>query len=1071
MKNFTQILVLILSVFGSTAVFGQSNGYCPAYNDDPCGAIITNVQFANINHSSACDFSDGYDDYVPTDTAFLALTDVQVMTVTVDPGANLLYTEQVTMWIDWNGNKTYDYILEPDELYSLTGNTAAGIYTTTVTVPPTAIADSTLILRVVDGFFFPNFTSFCDSLISSYEIEDYALVVSGTPPATSGPGYCAATGTPTCSDGTNTNFIENVAITGEFGSAIDNTTACDAGYGDFTSQSVVLSQGLAYTLSVLENNPDPTIFGTVNIDWNQNGTFEATEEIDMLSPGGTANTVAIAVPVDAVLGATRMRIVIENGTGDFSIGACDSPVSGEVEDYTVIVSAPTDNAPECPNKVSPLNNDTICLAGNSLIWNSVQDADKYFYFLRKQDGTVILEDSTASGMDTTIALPLLDTNTVYNWTVLAKVDDEVSLSCQSFKFTSVAYNGPTVSFDIPTPYFQCALAPVSIEATPTDALAPYTYLWSGLDADSLDRVDTNAVTFTTAAIGTYEINLLTTDARGCTSIDTVDLSFVTAADKGTFILADSTICFGDSSTISLTDVVGTPLFQVTLDTTGVIAWSDTTLLSTALNTYATLVTADTLFYRYIADAGGCNDTSAVFGVYSLALPTDPNIVQTGANNVCVGDTLFLVVDNYTTDLIWDDLAATANDTLNIIETGTYTVTYTDAEGCVSSATSAALTVNTLPTKPVIATTNTLPACVGTDVVLTTDDVNTPTWNDVATTANDTLIVSIDGDYVVTVTNGAGCSASSDTLSVVFVATAPKPTITEIAPTNLCDGEEVLLIASTSSAILWNDGVTTNDSLVVTTSGDYFVTVNPGSACESVSDTLSYTFKPTPGAPNISAPSGTTACQGSTVQLVSDSTSNIVWNDVAVSTSASITVSASGAYVVTYTAPNGCSATSDTTNVTIEAGATKPVVSQIGDDLVIDTPTAAFYQWVGPNGVISGENGPSYTPVEKGNYYVIAYSSNGCSSSPSTPVFFSGTGIDEQGSINSLVVYPNPAISFINVQYDGIFDVEVLTLDGKLVVKKLDNVNQTKLDLTLGSGVYLIRVQSEQTSLVKPIVIN
>jgi len=1071
MKNFTLNLVILLSIFGITDLLGQSNGYCPAYNNNPCEAIIINVQFANINRPSGCDVIDGYDDYVPTDTAYLAPTDVQVMTVTVDPGANLLYTEQVTMWIDWNGNKIYDYFLEPDELYTLSGNTAAGIYTTTVTVPPTAVNDSTLLLRIVDGFLTPNFTDFCDSLIVSYEVEDYAIVVTATPPSSGGAGYCAATGTPTCSDGTNTNFIENVAITGEFGSAIDNTTACDAGYGDFTAQSVVLSQGLAYTLSVLENNPDPTIFGTVNIDWNQDGIFDVTEEIDMLSPGVVPNSVAITVPVDALLGATRMRIVIENGTGDFSIGACDNPVSGEVEDYTVIVSAPTDNSPECPNKLSPSNNNlTVCL-NTELIWNSVANADKYQYILRKADGTIILEDSTSTGLDTTVTVLGLDTNTVYYWTVLAQEAGSVSLSCQAFQFTTVPYLGPTITFDIPNPYFQCALAPVNLEAIPTDATGPYSYLWSGTDADSLNRLDTNAVTFTSTTIGDYQITLLTTDANGCISNDTLNLSFVNAADKGSLTIADTTICFGDSSTIILAGLVGTPFFQVTQDTSGVISWTDTILQSDVANEFYTIVTADTLFYRYIADAGGCNDTSAVFGIYSLALPTDPNIIQIGADTICANDTLLLVVDNYTTGLVWDDILSTTNDTLNIVQTGTYTVTYTDLDGCISSATSADLAVNALPAKPVISTTNTLPACVGTVVTLTTADVNNPTWNDIATTTNDTLNVVADGDYVVMVTNAEGCIQNSDTLSIVFVTTSPKPTITENAPTNFCDGEEVLLIASTSTAILWSDGVTTNDSLIVTTSGDYFVTVNPGSACATNSDTLSYIFKPLPGAPNITAPNGTTTCQGSTVTLVSDSTTNIIWNDVSSTTSATLTVGVSGEYVVTYTAANGCSASSDTTFVTIDMGPSRPVISQIGNDLVVDSPTAAYYQWIGPAGVISGENGTSYTPSVKGNYYAIAYSAIGCGSSPSNPVFFSGTGINEQADVSSLMVYPNPASSFINVLFDGAFDVEVITLDGKRIIMQQDNFNEIKLDLNVGSGVYLIRVSSEQTSVVKPIVIN
>jgi hypothetical protein len=93
------------------------------------------------------------------------------------------------------------------------------------------------------------------------------------------------------------------------------------------------------------NNPSmPNVTTKVYIDWNQNGTFEASEKVWVhLKASGAANIAdsgLITVPATALLGTTGMR-VISDGTTDTSEawGPCSSYGNGETEDYLVRVWA------------------------------------------------------------------------------------------------------------------------------------------------------------------------------------------------------------------------------------------------------------------------------------------------------------------------------------------------------------------------------------------------------------------------------------------------------------------------------------------------------------------------------------------------------------------------------------------------------------------------------------------------------------------------------------------------------------------------------------------------------------
>jgi len=144
------------------------------------------------------------------------------------------------------------------------------------------------------------------------------------------PSYCTASYSNTTDD-----WITNVTF-----NTINNTTGQDgtSSYGDYTAISTTVTQGLAYDLSVSFSSGTWTECVSVWFDWNQNYEFEASERYDLGCGATTTFTVNIAVPLDATIGSTRLRVIEEYY--DYPVDACPVSTYGEIEDYTVVIQAP-----------------------------------------------------------------------------------------------------------------------------------------------------------------------------------------------------------------------------------------------------------------------------------------------------------------------------------------------------------------------------------------------------------------------------------------------------------------------------------------------------------------------------------------------------------------------------------------------------------------------------------------------------------------------------------------------------------------------------------------------------------
>jgi hypothetical protein len=148
----------------------------------------------------------------------------------------------------------------------------------------------------------------------------------------------------------NVEPITRVALTG-IDNPSDATVNGTPALENFLSVAGgALSRTGVYGATVEGNTDGPyTAKIMVYIDWNQNGTFDAGESFalsDLSSSTGTdgkQSTGDITVPADALLGATRMRVIKKFNTVP---DACNAAGYGQAEDYTVVVDS---NPPPQPS--------------------------------------------------------------------------------------------------------------------------------------------------------------------------------------------------------------------------------------------------------------------------------------------------------------------------------------------------------------------------------------------------------------------------------------------------------------------------------------------------------------------------------------------------------------------------------------------------------------------------------------------------------------------------------------------------------------------------------------------------
>ena len=174
-------------------------------------------------------------------------------------------------------------------------------------------------------------------------------------------------------------------------------------------------------------------------------------------------------------------------------------------------------------------------------------------------------------------------------------------------------------------------------------------------------------------------------------------------------------------------------------------------------TYSASVAGD--YTVTVSNSFGCSSTSSILTVSENTPPTAPTISPAGPLSICNGSSVVLT-SSYASGNTWSSGATT--ESITVTANGSYTVTYTDGNGC--SATSAPVSVTVIVASASITPGGSTTFCDGDSVLLSANSGTAYLWSNGATMQD--IYAKTAGNYSVTVTDANGCTATSAPESVI-----------------------------------------------------------------------------------------------------------------------------------------------------------------------------------------------------------------------------------------------------------------------------------------------------------------
>lgn len=543
----------------------------------------------------------------------------------------------------------------------------------------------------------------------------------------------------------------------------------------------------------------------------------------------------------------------------------------------------------------------------------------------------------------------------------------------SISQTIVVNPQPVAGFNITAPS-GCQSTPVTFNNTSSGGIS---YWWNFGDGDTSSLQNPVHIYNNN---GTYTVTLIVTNSFGCsdTIVQPIQVNGPPLISAG----PDITICIGSNAVITASG--GTSYSW----NPGGLSGSTITVSPGSNTTYTVVVT----------DANGCTGTDTVnVMVNPLPVPSvSPNV------SICQGQSATLIASGGVS-YSWNP-SGNNNDTITVSpgSSTTYAVNVIDGNGCQATG-FVNVTVNP---NPVINIPAGVFICSGVSATLNAGAGGTSyQWSTGATTQ--TISVSTQGNYSVTVTNSNGCTSSATTQ-----VTVGGQVISNNTTTSICQGQSATLDAGYSGLnYQWSNGATTQ-TISVGTAGVYSVTITDANGCTG---TIANTVQVNPLPQAAFTPQD--ECLNDTVYFNDASFVNggaiSAWSwdlgdgNISYAQNPTHVYNNPGAYTIqlTVTSSAGCSTSlSDTLNIypiPVAAFTANPgcVYSSIAftNQSTVGFGNITSWNWTFGNGQTSNNQNPTTSFATAGNYNVtlVVSTPGGCADTIS--------GI--------LPIYPQPDLSF------------------------------------------------------------
>jgi hypothetical protein len=361
-------------------------------------------------------------------------------------------------------------------------------------------------------------------------------------------------------------------------------------------------------------------------------------------------------------------------------------------------------------------------------------------------------------------------------------------------------------------------------------------------------------------------------------------------------------------------------------------------------------------------------------------------VLTGASSsptvICTGNSATLTANSQVSYTWLPGNASTSNIIVSPTVMTSYTVSATNAQGCVSSA---VVTVSVDTTVPSLTVANTASAlagvCPSNTVALTASGATTYTWTGAVPVTNGVAFSpSVSSGYTVSGQNACGVSTAVTSVSVY-----PAPSITVSASqTSVCSGNTVMLTASGASNYTWTGGISNGIAFTPSVTDTYSVSASNGTCTTMASQPV--TVVSTPSVPPVA--SSMTLCTGKSVTITASGAAGYTWMPGPFNTT-SITNTPSATTTFTLQRANG--SCTNLALVTITVYNTPTVGTSVSQSTVCSGNSVIFagtgantYLWFADNNINPG-NGSPYFPFTTQNYTVLGTSAQGCTNTAVTGV--------------------------------------------------------------------------------------